>query len=76
MEAAESAILSLSDVTMKKTVMAVGPKKPKAKNANLVHPSRRKTLASKAKTHGGIPQWTTRYFGYVFLNSAGTNKAK
>jgi hypothetical protein len=48
MEAA-AAVVSLSGVTTKKTVLAVGPKKPKAKKPS---PSKRKTLASKAKKPG------------------------
>jgi hypothetical protein len=39
---ATSAVVSLSGVTTKKTVLAVGPKKPKAKKPS---PSKRKTDA-------------------------------
>jgi hypothetical protein len=48
MEAA-AAVASLSGVTTKKTAMAVGPKKPKAKKPS---PSKRKTPASKANKPG------------------------
>jgi hypothetical protein len=48
MEAA-AAVVSLSGVTTKKTVLAVGPKKPKAKKPS---PSKRKMVASKVKKHG------------------------
>jgi hypothetical protein len=48
MEAAAAAVY-LSDVTTKNTVLAVGPKKPKAKKPS---PSKRKKLASKAKKPG------------------------
>jgi hypothetical protein len=64
---AAAAVVSLSGVTTKKTVLAVGPNKPKAKKPS---PSKRKTPVSKAKKHG--PQVMNRYFGYIFLNSAGT----
>jgi hypothetical protein len=43
---AAAAVVSLSGATTKKTVPAVGPKKPNAKKPS---PSKRKTLASKAK---------------------------
>jgi hypothetical protein len=46
---AASAVVSLSGATTKKTVPAVGPKKPNAKKPS---PSKRKTLASKAKKPG------------------------
>jgi hypothetical protein len=48
MEAA-AAVVYLLGVTTKKTVLAVGPKKPKAKKPS---PSKRKALASKAKKPG------------------------
>jgi hypothetical protein len=44
-----AAVVSLWGVTTKKTVLAVGPKKPKAKKPS---PSKRKTLASKANNPG------------------------
>jgi hypothetical protein len=44
-----AAVVSLSGATTKKTVSAVGPKKPKAKKHS---PSKRKMLASKAKKPG------------------------
>jgi hypothetical protein len=47
--AAAAAVVSLSGATTKKTVPAVGPKKPNAKKFS---PSKRKTLASKAKKPG------------------------
>jgi type IV secretory pathway VirB10-like protein len=48
MEAA-AAVVSLSGVTTKKIVLAVGPKKPKAKKLS---PSKRKTMAPKARKPG------------------------
>jgi hypothetical protein len=47
--AAAAAVVSLYGATMKKTVLAAGPKKPKAKKPS---PSKRKTPASKAKKPG------------------------
>jgi hypothetical protein len=46
---AAAAVVSLSGATTKKTVPAVGPKKPNAKTPS---PSKRKTLASKVKKPG------------------------
>jgi hypothetical protein len=46
---AAAALISLSVVTTKKTALAIGPKKPKAKKPS---PSKRKTPASKAKKPG------------------------
>jgi hypothetical protein len=61
---AAAAVVALSGATRKKSAPAVGAKKPNAKKPS---PSKRKTLAQKP-----APPVTTRYFGYVSLNFAGT----
>jgi hypothetical protein len=61
---AAAAVVALSGATRKKLVPAIGAKKP---NAKIPSPSKRKTLAKKP-----APPVTTRYFGYVSPNFAGT----
>jgi hypothetical protein len=62
-------LVSLSGATTKKTVPAIGPKKPNAKKPS---PSKRKTLASKAKKPG-IPSDYQVFLATFFRNSAGTS---
>jgi hypothetical protein len=57
---AAAAVVALFGATRKKSVPAVGAKKPNAKKPS---PSKRKTLAKKPG-----PPVTTRYFGYVSPN--------
>jgi hypothetical protein len=63
LEAAAS-VVALSGATRKKVAPAFGAKKPNAKKPSS---SKRKTLAKKP-----APPATTRYFGYVSPNFAGT----
>jgi hypothetical protein len=65
---ASSAVVSLPGAaTMITAAPANDPKKSKAKKPS---PSKRKMPATKMKKYGS--QVMTRYFGYIFLNSAGT----
>jgi hypothetical protein len=62
-----SEVVFLSGATTNKSVPAVGTKKPNKKKPS---PYKRKTQASKTKKP--VPPVTTRYFGYVSPNFAGT----
>jgi hypothetical protein len=74
MEAA-AAVVSLSGVTTKKTALAVGPKKPKAKKPS---PSKRKPPASKAKKPGPPSDdqicWLRSSELYMYKSDHGTMK--